>query len=119
MANVLGLYKANKLGCARRPVHSTVIRLIYKAFTWVGGSGVQRGVRGCDDPGHPAWGHPTREFLKRNVVKYLKIREVKATATGIQDKEASEIIFSFFRNKRKIEIKVKKLGEKTKKGRSN
>jgi len=49
---------------------------------------------GCNGPGHPAWGHPTREFSGEKCIGIcLKLREIKATAPGIQDKGASKRSF--------------------------
>src|SRR6218665_2474466 len=31
------------------------------------GSGVQRGCRRCDSPGHPPWGHPRHQLSLKNV----------------------------------------------------
>src|SRR6218665_3889570 len=46
------------------------------------------GVRGCDDPGHPAWGIQRPSFLRKSVDKCLKmpkIREKKVMTLGIED----------------------------------
>jgi len=73
-----------------------------------GGSGVQRGLRGCDGPGHSAGGIQRWSFLKKcrqmfkNKRKCLKIKRKKVTAPGIQDKGASGK-----NNRREIEMKIK------------
>jgi len=41
----------------------------FKFSKWCGtpfhASGVQKGVRGCYGPGHPAWGHPGKDVSSK------------------------------------------------------